>query len=222
MTAITYPRSFPTDLPIVGLSFMPEPFIEVSPTRGGDIIAADLGPTLWRAKMESPDLDPLRFGEARAWYGTLLNIREFYAYDILRQYPVEYQDAGWTGLTVNGGAFDGTGYLESVESNNVEVSILNVPIGFILRPGDYMSWAYSSTRQALHRVSAAVTATGVSGSGEFLVEVHPAIRTGWAMGATVQFYRPVCKMIIMPGSYQENIRGPRLGQLSFEAIQSHA
>lgn len=221
MAAITYPRDFLSNLPIAGLSFIPEPISEISPVRGGDIISADLGPTLWRGKYDSPILEASVFGAARAWYGTLLSYREFYAYDILRQYPLEYAD-GWGDLEVNGSPFDGNGFLGDVESNDVEVTIYNVPIGLILSPGDYLSWVYSSTRQALHRVSAGSTATGVSGSGEVTVEVHPSVRAGWTAATAVKLYRAVAKMVILPGTYTENISPPSFGQVSFEAMQTNA
>ena len=53
MTLITFPRTFPDEFPVLGLSFVRVPMQEISPLRSGAQITKNLGPTLWRAKSTS-------------------------------------------------------------------------------------------------------------------------------------------------------------------------
>lgn len=214
--AISFPRAFPGQMLVAGMSFPPAPMIEITPLRSGRQISKDVGPTLWRPKFSSTQLDPARAGEVRAWHDTLLSVEEFYAYDVMRQYPLAYA-GGWGSLLVDGSPFNGTGKIADVESNNREIDLEDLPNGFVLSPGDYLSFDYSTDLRALHRVSAAATANG---SGEVTVEVRPHIRPGWEDGAVVSFYRASCRAIILPGTYSEQTEAPDFTTISFEAIQS--
>lgn len=216
--AIAFPRTLPDAFKVVGLSFPPAPMIEVTPLRSGRQISHNLGPTLWRPKYDSADLNPARAGEVRALYDTLLSEREFYGFDHSRAYPLAYRRTHWTGLTVGGSPFTGVADLSAVAGSNVEVTLINLPIGFVLSHGDYIAFDYSTSLRALHRVSAPATANG---SGQMTVEVRPPIRPGWSAGADVSLYRPAARMIILPGTYSEKVDlVTRLTSISFEAIQS--
>lgn len=214
--AITFPREVPDELKIVGMSFPPSPMIEVSPLRSGRQISHDLGPTLWRGRWESARMRPDRAGVVRAWYSTLLSLNEFYGYDKLCQYPLAYAN-GWGGLTVSGNPFSGAAVLSAVASNNVEVSLGSLPVGFVLSPGDYFAFNYSTSLRALHRCVAAATANG---SGALTIEVRPHVRPGWQAAAAVYLYRPAARMIILPGTYNEQAQARVFTTISFEAIQS--
>lgn len=213
---ITYPRTMPDELRIMGLSFVLKPTGQQSSTRGGKQIWADLGPSLWQAKYDSGNLDEAQFGIDRAWCDTLLNGGEFLGYDWLRQYPVAYK-SGWGSLTVGGSPFSGTCLIDDVTSA-FEITLKSVPTtGFTLSPGDALAFDYGADpSRALHRV----VAGGISAGGEISVEVRPGIRAGWAADATVYLHRPAARMLIIPDSYTEEIQGPRYGRISFEAKQS--
>lgn len=213
--AITFPRTLPSALKVVGMTFMPQPMIEVSPLTGGDAVSADLGPTLWRPSYKSTNLNNENYGIVRSLYDTLLSTHEFYAYDKWRQYPLAYKN-GWGSLTVSGSPFDGTCKIKTVASA-VSLVLKTLPTsGFILSIGDYLSFGYGANgNQALHRIAAG----GVSSSGEMTVEVRPFIRTGAAADDVVQLYRPSCKAIILPGTYDEQGSLPDNGSISFDAIQ---
>lgn len=208
--ALSFPRALPAAFRVVGMSFPPAPMIEVTPLRSGRQISKDMGPTLWRPRYETAQLTPAQAGTVRALYDTLTSVEEFYAYDLLREYPLAYAN-GWPG------GFDGTGTLDDVESNNVEVNLSDLFAGFVFSPGDYLSFSYSTSLRALHRVVAPATANG---SGQVTVEVRPHIRPGWAEGAVVDLYRPSCRAIILPGTYSEQIDVDHTTRISFEAIQS--
>lgn len=214
--AITFPRAIPDQLLVTGLSFYPDPMIEVTPLRSGKKISSDIGPTLWRGKWQSPLLTEDQYSEVSAWYTTLLSAEAFYGWDKLREYPRAYRD-GWGSLTVGGNPFDGTGKLQSVAAGLVEVTINTLPASFVFSAGDYMAWDYGTDARALHKVVASATANG---SGVVTVEVRPAVRVGWAVNAVVSLYRPAAKMIIVPKSWSEQEEPPFFGRVSFEAEQT--
>ncbi|MBN8956889.1 MAG: hypothetical protein J0H17_09995 [Rhizobiales bacterium] len=215
--AISFPRSMVDGIPIAGLSFPPQPIAEITPLRSGKQISKDLGPTLWRPKWSTDGLMPEETGKVRAWYDTLTSIGEFYGYDKLREYPLKYA-TGWGALMVGASPFDGSGRLTDVAANNVEITLDQLPIGFILSPGDYLSFDYlTGAARALHRVSAAATADG---SGIMTVEVRPHVRAGWDDNAEVALYRPTGRFVILPGTYAEQTEPPWFTSISFEAIQT--
>lgn len=219
---ITFPRYLLDGLPIAGLSFFPEPMIEVTPLRSGIQISADLGPTLWRGKWELSILDNADAGAVRAVYDTLLSLEVFYGYDKLREYPLAYPN-GFTGLTVGGNPFTGICTLDAVADNNKEIDLIDLPADFIFTVGDYIAFDYGAgdASRALHRVSAGATANA---NGEVTVEVRPHIRVGWEVVPpavrTVSLYRPSAKMVIVPGTYADQASPPALVKISFEAIQT--
>lgn len=222
MTAVTFPRTWPDDFRIASSSFTLVPTVEVTPLRSGAQMAADLGPSLWNAEYRSAPLTMDRLGAARAWLDTLSSVQTFYGYDYPRRWPYAYRRNHWTGLLVGGNPFDGTGQLTAVQSNEVEVTIGTLPIGFILTPGDYFAFDYGTSSRALHRIVVGGTANG---SGIVNLEVRPEIRTGWQSGSppsrTVNFYQAAAKMIVLPGSVQESIDiPPSVGRLNFRAVQS--
>lgn len=219
---ISFPRAVPTAFPIVGMSFAPDPMIEVTPLRSGRQVSLDIGPTLWAAKWQLSGMEADQAGEMRAWYDTLLSAEAFYAFDKLREYPLHYT-GGFSGLFVGVNPFTGACELEAVASNAVEIALTLLPGGFILAPGDYLAFDYGADddTRALHRISAA----GVADSGgDMAIEVRPPIRTGWqapSLNRTVQLYRAAAKMIIVPKSYSEQTEpSPDRVTISFEAIQT--
>jgi hypothetical protein len=201
------------------MSFYPDPMHELTPLRSGRIIAADLGPTLWRGKWSLVAVDADAVAEVRAWYASLLSYQPFYGYDKLREYPRNYIN-GWGSLFVGSNPFAGYATLASV-TGGVTAGLENLPIGFVLKNGDYFSFDYGTDSRALHMVVSGGTADA---QGELTVTVSPAIRTGWEATApatrTINFYKPSAKMIIVPGSWSDAVEPPALGRFSCEAVQT--
>lgn len=221
--AISFPRSRPESLRTVSMSFILQFMQEVTPTRGGSQLAIDIGPALWSADWSTPPLEEEDFGEARAFFDTLASDQAFYAYDTLREYPVTYRDTGWTGLLVGASPFDGICFLTAVQENAVELTLTELPIGFVLKPGDYIAFDYGASDQyrALHRIAAGGVADG---TGEMAIEVRPPVIEGWEGGDSpghraVSLYRPSAKMIVLPGSYSETVPVNRRASCSFKAVQ---
>jgi hypothetical protein len=216
VSEITFPRDKPDELKAVGLRFQPEPMIEQTPLRSGRIISADLGPTLWRASWTSPAMEEAEFGIVRGWYDTLLGLEAFNAYDLLREYPLAYA-GGWPDFGLSP-PFDGTCVLGNVVNARM-VTLVGLPDGFVLSPGDYISFAYGTDSLALHRV---VAGGAVGSPPDLEIEVRPWVRPGWegSPAPVVNLYRPSCHMKIIPGSWSENSDAARHGRVSFEAVQT--
>ena len=207
------------EFPTVGLSFMPETMSEITPLRSGKQIAADLGPTLWRAKYQAINLTEAEAGVARSAYDTLLSLEYFYGYDKVRAYPLAYAISRFAGLTVGDAPFAGACTLTGFGSDNVTATLADLPAGFVFSRGDYIAFDYGSDSRALHRVSVGGIA---SGGGTIAIQVRPFVRAGWTAGATVSLVRAAAKMIVRPNTWEENMqaRKPVFASVSFEAIQT--
>jgi hypothetical protein len=205
---IAFPRAMPDELTsrLVGLSFKLQPMIEINPLRSGRQIAADLGPALWLGEYSSGLLSAARFGVARAWIDTLLSTQEFYGFDKFRERPLRGLPVGFTGACT-----------VSAFTAPFALTLAGLPSAFVLAPGDYVSFDYSSgTTRALHRI----VAGGTAASGSLALEVRPAIRSGLVVSQAATVYRAAARMIILPDTYDENVSPPDFGTLSFKAIQT--
>lgn len=215
---IAFPRTIPTALKASKPKFIQKHMEALSPLRSGGLVSVETGPTLWSVSFKTSVLNELEIGEVRAFFDTLASSESFYLWDFMRDYPYAYRDSHWSGLTVSGSPFDGTGSIVSVSSVYV-ITIEDLPAGFQLKTGDYLAFSYGSSGEyrALHRVSANATANG---SGVIAVEVRPQIRAGWSVGATVDFYRPSGLFTVIPDSYDEDIDVTFMGTIVFQAIQN--
>lgn len=216
--AITFPRSLPDELKTVALSLMLKPTGMGGGTRGGKQIWADTGPALWHGDLESTNLTQEEFGVACAFFETLLSEKEFYGYDRHREYPVAHK-SGWGNLTVSGSPFSGAGLI-ATGSSAFSLNLKSLPAGLILTAGDRLAFDYDdgtgATVRALHRIVAGGTVSGST----LTVEVRPALRSGFATNATVYFYQPAARMLVLPDSYAPLPAVDGSGRISLKAVQS--
>ena len=215
MVALTFPRDYPCSMRTTTCSFALMPMVEVAPLRSGVALADELGPSLWQMEVSSGQLNMADMGVVRGFLDTLSSLNPFNAYDPFRAYPYAYRQGHWNAL----GGFTGTCMLSTVQSNNVEIGLTLLPVGFIFTAGDYLSFDYGTSR-ALHRVSVGGVADG---AGAVSLEVRPEIRPGWNASSplpTVSLYRAAAKMLVVPGSVSESIELPAYGRVSFRAIQT--
>ena len=160
-------------------------------SEGGEIFTADRGPRLWQAEFTLAQGHHHSVDEDEARLAMLAQAgRSFLAHDPRRTGPkADPEGAGLAGFTPKISITTGR-----------EVTLSGVPASYQISRGDYLGWTYGSNpvRYALHR---AVTAPAADGTGLAVVEVTPNIRTGAAAGSAVSLIRPVCKMVLVPGSY---------------------
>jgi hypothetical protein len=181
-------------------------------TEGGEIFSAARGPRLWQAEFSlvsgthaDADRDLARLA-LLAMPGA-----SFFAYDPRRSGP--YNDAIGTLLGSSAPIISNVGYRD--------IGISGLPAGYVLKRGDYIGWSYgaSPTRYALHRMASDQTASGAGTIAA--IEVIPPVRPGLTVGTAVSLRRPVCKMVLVPGSLSAGEgRGVISGGASFRASQT--
>lgn len=192
--ALTFPLPiFFAGLPITKADFDLNDAVEISQTGGGEILSADLGSRLWTG---TATLRRMYHREAEKHKATL---------NLLRRPGRSFMVFN---PAIPGPASDPTGsYLSAVApvidtlaTNNRELTIGGLPNGFFLDAGDMLAFSYSAspTRYALHQIAvgSSVDATGKTG----LIEVSPNIRAGAAVGSPITLYQPACKAVLVPGS----------------------
>ncbi|WP_420023356.1 hypothetical protein ACN9JG_01530 [Cereibacter azotoformans] len=172
--------------------------VEISRTAAGEVLTADLGPRLWRGRITLPYLT---HEEAEAVKAKLHLVRgggaSLLVYPPQKPHPAK--DPG-------GAIIAGTSpTLAAIAANNREIQITGLPAGYVLSPGDFLSFTYGSnpTRRALHQVVTGAVASAGGSTPAF--EVVPAIRPGAATGAAVVLNKPFCKAVVVPGTVNAGI-----------------
>lgn len=218
MSSFTFPLEFDDFLgllPISGFSMTCPDQSETSQTGGGEILTNEVGPRLWRGKV---DVAPRTRAEA-IQIETLLDTasgvgRGFMATDITHQGPTSDPD---------GAALDGySPVIDSLHGDNLRLRISGLPAGYVLTRGDCLAFEYGSspTRFALHRIASLSKAADETGLTTW-IEVSNSIRTGVAVAAPVTLFRPSCKALIVPGSISAGTtRRNRTDGVSFNFMQT--
>lgn len=206
--AISFPRTdILTPFYFANQSFRLVSRQEMSTQANGVVIGKDLGSALWLADYSTvtiPNDDALTLEAKLNSLDGVIN--PFSAGDIRRPYPKSHPD----------GVFGDTGILHSVNANNKAISIGSLDAGFVLSPGDYLSFVYGSA-VAFHQVVEGVTANGSGLTAEF--EVRPHLRTGWSLSAAITLKLPKGNFTLLPGSISSQTQGPFNSVISFKAVQ---
>jgi hypothetical protein len=195
MAVLTFPLSLATfwlRLPIARETFEIASAVETSRTRGGEILTADLGASLWSGKIE---LGPMTQAEARA-ITPLLNI--------LRSAKGSIMVADSARLRP---ALDPTGSILGASAPTVlatgttwrELSLTGLPPGYVLSPGDRITWAEAG-RWHLHEIVQGVTAD--AGGVTPMIEVTPPLRVAPTPGVSVLLTNPRCRAVVDPASIE--------------------
>lgn len=212
--AISFPRDFPLDGNFTGnCIFDPVHQQSMSITGGAIPNVAELGPTTWRGEWSTLVLNRENFGIWTAWIQSLRGgLRTFKGRPALWKWPQTYP-RGFAGLMVGMSAWDGFGNLKTIAELRDVITIDDVPNGFTLKAGDYLSIPVGS-RQHLHRV----TEGSVAASNELTVTIEPTIRPNAVEDIAVRFEAPYCEMVLM-GQPSISRQGTRGGSISFSGQQ---
>lgn len=186
--------AFMLQLPVANQAHWLPDQAEYNRTGNGEQIGADLGERLWQGEIELGRMGRSEAGRLEVLVD-LLNQpgRAFHVFDTRR--PAPLLDPNMTGLA---GFNPVLHNLPGAEPRDMQIS--GLPAGYVLSPGDYLSFQYGSspTRFALHRVVSGVTTLGTGITPMF--EVMPARKPGATVGTAVTFYRPFCKAVVLAGS----------------------
>jgi hypothetical protein len=193
--ALTFPLSlanFLDKLPVAACDFDLSEAMQADETGGGEQLLAELGARVWTGRYL---MAPMTFDEATA-ASALIDLirapgRAFLATD-LRQRGPRGDPLG----VILGAA---TPTVTATQAAGREITIAGLPAGYVLAPGDMLSFVYATSKRALHRVVVGGVASG--GGTLAWAEVIPAVRT-FAGTPAVTLLRPVAKAVIQPGTFQ--------------------
>lgn len=212
--ALTFPRSFPLDGCFTGSCTFDPVYQQAKSLSGGaQPNVADVGPTYWMGEWQTQVLSREHFGIWTAWLQSLRGgLRTFRGRPALWKWPQAYPK-GFAGLTVSGSPFDGTGNLLVIGAQRDTITVNQVPNGFTLKPGDYLSIPVG-TKQHLHRVIEGA----VAASNAMTLTIEPTIRPNATTGIEVLFEAPYCEMVLagQPSIFRQGTRG---GAISFSGQQ---
>lgn len=164
--------------------------VEINRTRNGAVIPASLGDAIWRGSVTiAPDIDARSVMALEARFALLSRPgMAFLAYDTRKLFP----SADPAGRVL--GMAEPT--IKTINSNRRELSLSDLPPGYVLRAGDMISWEYGSspTRYGLHRLLEDVIADGSGDTAEF--EVTPFIADAVTTSTAVSLVKPVFKAVL--------------------------
>jgi len=186
--AVTYPRTMLCG--VQQASFTIGRPMAVNRLNGGVTQVRELGEPRWVASFTYAGSKRLQFQAVQAWVDSLRGgLQLFYGHDALKPYPASYP--GGVGLTGWGGT--GTIIGLAVDSIGVTGTIANMKF----KAGDMVGLS-EGTKRGLFRIVEDVT-FNPAGSGVLFVEPRVSLTLFTAL-AIVNFFRPVCTMVLDPGS----------------------
>lgn len=192
MPAITFPMSaeiFADLLRVRSVSWRLANRQELSEA-GGEQLAADLGPRLFEADIETAPMEHVEADQLQVKVDALDGaLQSFYLWNPRRPYPQSDPDG-----TVLGEAEI---ELLSLGVNNKSLALTGLPAGYVVTPGDMLAVDYASPeRRMLFRF---VEGGAASGAGETpQLEVRPHLRPGMVVGDPAFLARPAGKMVMVP------------------------
>lgn len=214
--SLTFPlplRDFWLKLPISRLSFDLPGVATHARTQGGEVLPADIGARLWTAEVEMEFVTAEEWAEIEGLLALLQGAAtSFLICDTRRPAPAADPD---------GRSLSGASPLTGRGATRREIAITGLPGRYRISSSDMLSLTYGRNplRYSLHKV---VIGGEASAGGALSVPVVPELPAGLGEGASVRLIRPVCKALIVPGSYEAG-RGRSGGAqegVSFTCIQT--
>lgn len=195
--ALVFPRPLPAGEWFAQADFrLSEPYA-VNELAGGGYQVMELATRRWLADFTTVEVDAADRQMWQAFLNTLRGgQRAFLAFDPEKTYPRAYGPGVLNLSRAVGGAFDGTGVLNSWTSSSLQ--ILGLPANYRATTGDMISFDWNGTK-ALHQIAEDAVAQA---SGVLNVSVEPAVLAlpPPTFGASVAFVRPACVMRVIPGT----------------------
>lgn len=211
-------RSFPLTLgqfagclPVASSTLAPADNTIQTVTRGGEVLQAAVGASLWQGDVVLAEYRTPRMDEIRA---TLAMLRALGGSFLVAPFHRLGPIADPRGTILGGAAPK----ISSIAGNSRDLTIKSLPAGYVLSAGDFLSFLYGSapTRYGFHQVAVGATANG---SGVATVEVTPPIRPGAAADAAITLVRPVMKAVLTDPQFG-TVSLRRSGGVSFSFAQT--
>lgn len=210
MAALVFPRNMIAGRRWDAARFTLQRRQEMSRTRGGRTIVADLGPPLWRAAFRSFPLQRNGAEALLADFETLGGaVRSFYAHPAKRPIPGAYADVSGFNLA--------SVAVRAVSTDRQRIGLDGLPVGFVLTAGDFVSVRTIAGGREFLRLAEGGTADG-AGSAPMLSASQP-IRPAVAPGDPVGLVNPVAEMVLAPDTLRLEAAGGAWSVLTFETWQ---
>ncbi|MGN6146873.1 MAG: hypothetical protein ACTHOP_25165 [Mesorhizobium sp.] len=211
--ALTFPLSlaeFADKLGLLAAPLVLRDNRELSGMGSGQIIEADLSPSLWGADVTTRPWRAIDARRLEALANAVIRSKgSFYLYDPRKAVP-----AFDPGGAVLGASVVKIASLPDAKS----MGLKGLPADYKLSVGDHLCFDYGSpARRAFHEIAEDVTADGSGVTGAF--EVTPFIRPGAAVDLVVTLFKPAVKMRIVPGSLSIRPVDAASSQISFSVVQ---
>lgn len=176
---------------------------------GADVVI-DRGGPQWMGTWKTRTLTALEMGAWCAWAASLRGAeRTFLGYDPIREYPLAYMP--------NGGPAAPDVIISGISDSLDEVDLADLPPGFELINGDYMSVAYGTGQVSLHMFLSSGTADGDGNIGPMWIE--PELPVSVSDSASVGLIQACGKFRLTKFDAPKTADGGlRIGSVSFEAI----
>lgn len=190
--ALTFPlplAEFFNRLRIASLELAPTDATVTSRTRGGEVLTAQVGNVLWQGIAQ---LTPRPRADADAVRALLQLMRRpgasFLATPSHRAGPIADPEGAILGAAAP--------KIDLIDANRRDVRIKDLPAGYVLSPGDYLSFTYGSspTRYGFHQLVQGATASG--GGVASGLELTPPLPAGVSATIGVTLVKPVFKAVL--------------------------
>lgn len=173
--------------------------LRVTEDGGGRLLTADAGPRLWEG---SVTIAPDRHADQRRAVALAHVIRQAQASFLIGDPKGKFPIADPDGSLLGGAVVT----LSEPVAGADTIALDGLPEGYVLTPGDYLSYAYGSQDEkvALHQVT---TGGAAAADGTLAVGVVPRVRPGVADGTAVTLIGAACKAVLVPGSFKAGTIG---------------
>lgn len=215
--AISFPLSieqFADRLAITEVKWRLQEQQEYSGLGSGEVLAADLGPSLWMGDVRLAVGYHDDVADIQAMVETLDgSINSFFLYDPRKTFPRDDPDGSKLGASVP--------RIYVIGANNKSLALKGLPNGYVLSRGDFLSFDYGTNpvRRAFHRIVETVTAGSNGNTIEF--EVRPHLRPGVVMDLAVTLVKPAAKVIMVPNTFDPGAgRAVVTDGMSFQVVQT--
>ena len=166
---------------------------------GGRILTADVGPRLWEGSIT---VAPDTAAGQRAAQALAQVLRQAGASFLINDRKGKFPAADPDGTMLGAAAVT----LSAPVAGSDTISMAGLPSGYVLTPGDYLSYAYGTADEkvALHQVTVGGAAAD---DGTLTIGVVSRVRPGVSDGAAVTLIGASCKAIMVPGSFKAGTIG---------------
>lgn len=183
---------------------------ELSRQAGGRVQGKDMGPPIWTANFRSAPMPRAQSDAVMAGLRRLQGVvNSFYLSPADHHRPASLSsDAPLVGASVT---------VAAIRADNAALTLTGLPVGLVLRAGDYLSISSTARGREFHQLVTGGTADGTGTAPE--LEVVPHLRAAAQPGQVVTLLDPLLEMVLDPGALDDPLDGLAHRTIVFSASQ---